>query len=245
MTPEHDPNAEYDKWLRQTNREMARQISKEIFTDMTNISHLSSAELEAALKEAREREAREKSARRDEYIRQRDTIVAAMVGKANRLHAELAAFKKECQEQFEKLRMAAHEYGDIRTYSKGGFSLRTTAGDQLARLERNVVHEYDERADMALSLIKEFLEQTIKKRDAQTFRTISTLLERNKTGDLKPERVAALLKIKDNYSDERWIKAMTLLEESYREREVSYNVAFYSKDAHGKDQPILLTFSSL
>lgn len=211
----------------------------------TNLSKLSTAELEAALKERKKEEAQERATKKVAYEAKRDEMVTILVNTAEEVRDILQVFKNECYDFFEKFRTEAKEYGDVRSNSKGGFSLRSSDGTMMARLERNVIHEFDERADMALELIKEFLETTIKKRDLQTYRMIAKLVERNKSGDLRPERVASFLEIKDNYSDERWVKAMNLLTESYREREVSWNVSFYRKDEFGKDQPITLTFSSL
>lgn len=214
-------------------------------TQKIDLSQLDSAQLEAALKERKKLEAQERANMKEQYESERDILVTQMVESAEKVKDVLQTFKMECYESFEQFRERANEYGDIRSNSKGGFSLRSNDGNMLARLERNVIHEFDERADLALDLIKDFLETTIKKRDLKTHRVISSLLQRNKSGDLKPERVASFLEIKDNYDDERWVKAMRLLEESYRPREVSWNVAFYRKDKLGKDQPIVLTFSSL
>ncbi|MCO5229582.1 MAG: DUF3164 family protein [Chitinophagales bacterium] len=210
--------------------------------DLTNMS---SVELEQLLQQRKLEEAERRQEAKTQYESERDRIVKFLVETAKGVQEQLADFKKSCHDTFDDFRDRSLEYGDIRSHSKGGFSLRTSDGKMMARLERNVIHEYDERADLALGLIKEFLESTIKKKDISTYRLISKLIERNKSGDLKPERVASFLSIKNNYSDERWVKAMTLLEESYREREVSYNVAFYEKDELGKDQPIILTFASL
>lgn len=210
-----------------------------------DLSSLSAEQLEQALKEKKRLETEKRNRMKQQYEANRDELVNQLVSTAKILHEELKKFKKECHDKFEDFRQTAQEYGDIRSNSKGGFSLRTADGNLMARLERNVIHEFDERADLALNLIKEFMESTIKKRDIKVYKMISKLIERNKSGDLKPERVAAFLQIRNNFDDIRWVKAMTLLEESYREREVAWNVAFYRKDKLGKDQPIILTFSSL
>lgn len=214
-------------------------------TQPIDLTKVSSAELENILRERKKEEAAERSERKKEYESDRDRVVKFMVETAKGLQDQLLDFKIACHASFNDFREKSLEYGDIRTNSKGGFGLRTSDGKLLARLERNVVHEFDERADLALVLIREFLESTIKKKDLAIYKMISNLIERNKSGDLKPERVASFLNIRNNFSDERWVKAMTLLEESYREREVSYNVSFYEKDQLGKDQPVSLTFSSL
>jgi hypothetical protein len=214
-------------------------------TPVIDVTKLSSAELKKLLAETEKNERLEREQKRKEYESKRNIKVDALVSNAQILSGRLAEFKKIAFDELESLKELANEYGDIRKGSKGGFSLRNEDGSLMVVLRRNVVSEYDERADLALGQIREFLDETIKKKDFQTYRTISVLLERNKAGDLNPSRVADLLKIKDNYEDERWKKAMELLVESYREREVSYNVEFYKKDEQGKDQMIVLNLSSI
>lgn len=214
---------------------------------MSNITHneLSVEDLEKLLKEKKASAEAEKAKKREQYEKERDEAVNQLVTEAKGHSEQLYGFKIFAMQMMESLRIATQEYANIRKNSKGGFSLRNNDGSKMVTLRRNVISEYDERADQALLLIRDFLETTIKKKDAQTYKTIQVLLERNKAGDLNPARVADLLKIKDNYDDERWIKAMELFTESYREREVSYNIEFYEKDEQGKDQMITLTFASL
>jgi hypothetical protein len=210
-----------------------------------DITKLSVEELEQVLAEKKKEKQLQKMQEREEYEHSRDILIAQVMDRAKVLHNQMRDFKRYCLEQLESFRKSAEKYGDIRANSKGGFSLRHSATQELVSLDRNLVAEYDERAAMAEDLIKEFLEDKIKKKDLQTYRTIMALLERNKKGDLTPGRVASLLKVKDNYNDQRWIKAMDLFEESFRVRDISYSVSFFTKDSMGKDKNIVLTFSSI
>jgi hypothetical protein len=218
---------------------------KEKNTTAVDVTQLSTEELKKLLAAKEQEERNAKEAKRKEYEKLRNAKVDEYVETASELNRALKIFKEEAFAELERLREAAMEYGDITKRSKGGFSLRNADGSKMMVLRRNVVSEYDERADLAYSLIREFLDETIKKKDIQTYRTISVLLEKNKSGDFKPNLVADLLKIKDNYNDPRWLKAMELLPESYREREVSYNVEFYQKDSQGKDELISLNIASI
>lgn len=206
---------------------------------------LSTEELRKMLAEREAEEKAAKQAKRKEYESIRDQTVNSLVEDAKALSRQMADFKSRAFKMMDQSKELLKEYGGIRSNSKGGFGMRNAAGDKKAVLSRNVAHEYDERADEALTLIREFLEEKVKKKDAQTYRTVSTLLEKNTKGDLDPARVASLLKIRDNYTDEKWVKAMDLLVESYHPREVAYNVEFYEKDAQGKDQYICLSFAAL
>ncbi len=210
-----------------------------------DVTQLSAADLESLLRAKQKEEKEKKAKERDAYEASRDELVAELVQRAQVLHIQMRQFKQYAIDALEEFRERANAYGDIRSNSKGGFGLRHRNNGQMVSLDRNTVPEYDERAAMAEALLKEFLEDKVKKRDLATYRTIMALMERNKQGDLTVSRVASLLKVKDNYDDERWIKAMELFEESFRIREISYSVSFYKKDNMQKDQAITLTFASI
>ncbi len=212
---------------------------------METKQELTVEQLEAMLAEKKKEVRNKRAQERTEYEKMRNQLVTDVIINAIALNEKMKSFKKFALNQLEGFRTIASEYGDIRSNSKGGFSLRNSDTQEAVSLDRNVVGEYDERAAMAEDLIKEFLEDKVKKKDLATFRTIITLIERNKAGDLTPSQVAKLLKIKDNYDDHRWVKAMELYEESFRIREISYSVSFFRKDQMGKDVAICLTFSSI
>ena len=210
-----------------------------------DLSGLTSAELEAILVERKKEERIAKLKARESYEAGRDMLVEQLVARAKVLNDQMRDFKQYAIDQLEAFRETANDYGDIRKNSKGGFSLRHRHTGEMVSLDRNSIPEYDERASSAESLLKEFLEDKIKKRDLSTYRTIMALMQRNKQGDLTPSRIASLISVKDNYDDPRWQKAIELFEESFRIREISYSVSFYRKDSLQKDQAIVLTFASI
>lgn len=212
---------------------------------MNNLENLSSAELEKLLAEKKKQEKEQRQKLKREYEAKRDAMVSKMVNLAIEQHIKLKEFKDKAMAEVEAFRELAKTYGDIKSNSKGGFGLRTKDQKYMMVLDRNTKPEYDERAGMAEQLLKEFLEDKVKKHDLKVYRTISALMERNKKGDYTPARIASLLKIKDNYDDVRWIKAMELFEESFQNRTISMSLSFYIKDENGKDQLISLSFPSL
>ena len=209
------------------------------------IDSFTTEQLEAMLAEKKKADREAKQKARAAYELERDKMVSQLVARAKVLNAQMRDFKQYAMDKLEEFRDTANEYGDIRSNSKGGFSLRHRETGEMVSLDRNSVPEYDERAAMAEDLLKEFLELKVKKKDLATYRTIMALMERNKQGDLTPSRIASLLKVRDNYEDERWQKAMQLFEESFRIREISYSVSFFKKDSMQKDQAIVLTFASI
>lgn len=214
-------------------------------TNQIEVGNFTTAQLEAMLAEKKKADKEARAKARADYEAKRDALVTSIVARAKVLNAQMRDFKQYAMDQLEAFRETANEYGDIRSNSKGGFSLRHNATGEMVSLDRNSIPEYDERAALAEDLLKEFLEDKVKKKDLATYRTIMALMERNKQGDLTPSRIASLLKVKDNYDDERWRKAMQLFEESFRIREISYSVSFFKKDSLQKDQAIVLTFASI
>lgn len=210
-----------------------------------DLLQMSTEQLEAALLEKKAKERQDALKKREEYEERRNALVFRRIKQARRLSLLLNEFKRETLEELEAFSKEANMYGDIRSNSKGGFGLRHSETGEKVSLDRNVVSEYDERAAMAETLIKEFLEDKVKKRDVPTFKTINALLSKNKSGDFTPSQVARLLSIRDNYTDERWVKAIKLFEESYQVREISYSVSFFEKDGMNKDTPILLSFAAI
>lgn len=211
-----------------------------------DISKISSAELEKLLAEKRKEEEKKRQEARELYEIDRDEMILNLTTKAHELSQTLRVFKTEVFQEIEKFQEKAKEYGDVRSNSKGGFSLRTKNGELKISYERNIINEFDERADMALGLIKEFLETTVKKRDLKSYKIISTLLVRNKAGDLNVSRVIQLLDLRNEFDNEQWRKAMNLLEESYRDRPIAYGISFYTRNPKtGKDELIPLSFSSV
>jgi hypothetical protein len=211
-----------------------------------NLNDLTEEQLEELLAERRRKKQENERLAKESYEYHRDLLVNELTDEAEKIHLQLVEFKAKSIIRLEQFRTAAKKYGDIRGNSKGGFGLRSKDGNRKVALERNVKSEYDERAALAETLLKEFLEDKVLKKDKQTYRTITALMTRNKkTGDYNPTSINSLISIEDNYTDERWIKAIKLFKESFRVVDVSMSVGFYKKDEQGKDESIPLSFSSL
>ncbi len=200
--------------------------------------------IELLKKKQQERKKQEKT-ERQEYEQKRDALIEELVYKAEEINKEMTLFKHNTIKKLEEFRVEANKYGDIRSNSKGGFSLRTSGHQLRIMYRRNTKSEYDERAAFAEQLLKEFLEDTVKKRDLKTFKTINALLSRNKENDFNPVSINSLLAIEDNWDDPRWIKALKLFKESFNNIFISMSVEFSRKDEQDKDISIPLTFSSL
>ena len=215
-------------------------------TKLIDINNLSEKELQEALQKKQGEKREQEKLARTTYETQRDLLVKNLVTEAVNLNKKMAAFKGKALTLLDEFRDTAYKYGDVRSNSKGGFALRNTEQSMRVSYDRNSKSEYDERANLAEDLLKEFLTDKVKKRDQKAYRLVTSLLTRNKaTGDYNPVSINSLLAIEDNYDDQRWKKAMKLFKESYNNILISMSVSFFIKDELDKDLPVPLTFASL
>lgn len=210
-----------------------------------DLSQISTEELEKILLKKQEEQKRKQQKAKEEYEFERDIIVNDLVEAAKLLQQHMITVKQAMMEKILYLKSKAEAYGGINKKSKGGFSVRNADNSMKVVYERNVKNEYDERAQVAEDLIKEFLSDTVKKRDKTSYELITGLLEENKKGDYSPALISKLLKFETTYDDERWKKACKLFKEAYNEVGVSYSVSLYEKNEFDKDELISLTFASL
>lgn len=208
-------------------------------------NELTIQELETLLEEKKKEQKELEKKQRVEYESERDALVKELVEHAELLSGELKLFKTTAVKKLDEFSKKAKQYGDVRSNSKGGFGLRSSDKNLKVVYGRNTKSEYDERAAVAEQLLKEFLEDKVKKRDIKDYKTISALLSRNKSGDFNPVSINTLLSIDDNYDDQRWIKAMKLFKESYNNIFISMSIEFFRKDDQDKDVSIPMTFASL
>jgi len=212
---------------------------------MSELNNLSNEELLAELKRRQLDQQDQERQKREDYEATRDQIAMSLVVEAEQLSEKLVAFKQKSYTRMMTFRDMADKYGELRGNSKGGFSIRSSDGTVKVSLERNTRQEYDERANVAEQLIREFLTAMVKKRDKRSFELITSLLQRGDKGDFNPANIQTLISKEKLYEDERWRKAMQLFKEAHNTILISMNVSFYRKSNIDKDVMVPLTFASL
>ena len=202
-------------------------------------------ELEAILKEKVSERNKKKERERKQYEKGRDTEIEVLMNEAIQLTERLQNFKVRCHDILQRQEIKLRDYGDIRSNSKGGFSI--THSDQLRRVtrRRDTLPNWDERGEKGLELVKDFLHTTVKKRDADLFEILISFLERNKAGDLEYGRVMALISHRAKFHDKRWLEGLRLIEQSFSIMFRGFAYEFKTKDPEGKWESHTLNFSSL
>ncbi|RTY93214.1 DUF3164 family protein [Flavobacterium sp. RSP46] len=208
-------------------------------------TELTTAELEALLKNRKASEAKKLEKERAEYEKNRDEKIFAMITTAKALYRELGEFKQFCHIEMDNQAVKLSEYGKIRSNSKGGFSISDIEDTMRVKRRRDTEPAWDERSSKAIELIKEFLSDTIKKRDVKLHEILLSFLERNANGDLEYSRVMDLYKHEDKFDDPRWKEGLRLIKESFSNHLKGFGYEFKFKDDQGHWENILLNFSSL
>ncbi len=193
-------------------------------------------------KKAKERAKREKE--RTKYEAKKDSVVNELFSEGQRLSNELAAFKEKVHMHMNDMHDALKNYGEIKKTSKGGFTLANKDKSKQIKRTRDTKPTWDERADKGIALIKEFLYDTVKKRDLKIFEILISFLEKNSAGDLEYKRVMQLLHHEDKYEDNRWKEGLKLLKESHQNILQAYGYYFISQNAEQK-QHLQLNFSAI
>lgn len=214
-------------------------------TTVKNVNEMSTAELEKMLAERKKEENAKRLKEREDYEKDRDFNVLELYNDAVGLSDILRQFKDKVCEVMDMQATKMNEYGMIRGNSKGGFSVLHSSNDIKITRRRDTDPVWDERAVKATELIKEFLTDTVKKRDLKLFQILITFLEKNKDGDMEYAKVFSLLQHEDKFDDDRWLEGLKLLKESYSLGLKGYSYQFFGKDNEGRWESLDLNFSAL
>lgn len=219
-------------------------MSEQINIDQLNEEQLAKLQEQLAAKQAKARKEKEKA--KAQYEKQRDRSIKQITGRARSLSELLKEFKAVISAEMESQHQALTEYGEIRSNSKGGFSITSSCGTMRVSRTRDTVPFWDERGIKAVSILKDVLEEIGKKRDKDLYNILMSFLAKNDKGELEYSRVLILEQHRNAFADDpRWIPALDLLLESYQINLRGYGYEVKVKNPEGKWDQINLNFSSL
>lgn len=219
-------------------------------TQKKSIEEMSPDEIKAYLATKEKAQKAKAERERKKYEEERDNIASEIIQEAITLQDQIRQFKAKVHASMDAQQEALRSYGKIRSNSKGGFQIVDTAGLLMVKRRRETEPRWDARADKGVSLLKQFLATTIKKRDLKTYTLLMGFLEKNQKGDLEHARVMELLKHEDLYSEELWVEGCKLVREGYGNFLKAFGYEFKTKvtsdeNPDGKWQNIILNFASL
>lgn len=210
------------------------------------LKEASTEQLKAALKAKEDKETKRKARERDAYEQKKEDRIQEGFALAKEGSEILQSLKKLCHSMMDAAKTDLDAYGEIRSTSKGGFSMTNKEGNLRITRRRDTEPNWDERAGKGVDLIRSFLHDTVKKRDLTIFELLMGFLEKNKSGDLEYGQIFSLLKHRDKFKDERWIEGLSLLEQSFSNHLKGYAYEFKTREnADGKWKSLQLNFSSV
>ncbi len=205
---------------------------------MKKVEELTAEELEALLEKKRKQERQRLLREQKAYEEARDKAIEEAVTERKKLQELVRANNKHLHELMEKQQEKLNEYGRIRKNSKGGFSITHSNNQMRITRTRSTQPTWDERSQKAVELIKDFLIDTVKKRDQKTFTLLMEFIAKNEKGDLEYSKVMNLLHNEELYDDPRWKEGLRLIRESFSNDFKGFGYEVKVKDEKGKWKPI-------
>lgn len=214
---------------------------------MTDLSKLSSKELEALLAQKKEEERRQALVRREAYEAIRAEFVHKTSVKVLSVIEEVVGLHSFMCNETSAFREILAEYGQLR--NPGQLSFTVKDGDFKIEVKSNKVKRFDERADVAAARLIEFLLAWVKQTPEGTenlmYQLAMTLLERNKYGDLDYKSIAKLYEMEERFANEEYTDIMKLFRESNIVEGTAINFYFWKKDAMGVWRKLEPSFNRL
>lgn len=215
---------------------------------MTDLSKLSSKELEALLAQKKEEERRQALDKRAAYEGIRAELITNTERKVRAVCTEVQGLFQYCQDEVLAFREIMLEYGRLKLGDKQ-MSFKIQDGKFKVDVRANKVKRFDERADVAAARLIEFLQGWIAgKEDGQDnpmYQLAMTLLERNKYGDLDYKSISKLYDLKERFADPEYTAIMKQFEESHLVEGTVINFYFFEKTDLGVWKKIEPSFNRM
>ncbi len=210
-----------------------------------NVNEMSSEQLEQLLEKKKKEERKAFASAKAKYEASRNKSVDYVMNNAIELQGIMTQFKREVSDMMDEQALLLAEYGKIRGNSKGGFTVSNADDTFRITRRRDTEPAWDERGQKAVEMLREFLGDTIKKRDVKLFEILMSFLQRNEKGELEYARVMNLYHHEDKFDDPRWKEGLRLLKESYSIHLRGFGYEFKKKNKEGKWINVSLNFSGL
>ncbi|MDI4500797.1 DUF3164 family protein [Moraxella nonliquefaciens] len=174
----------------------------------------------------------------------RDDVVQDIISRAKELRSKMIGVKDIMFGNFhEFVELSAHEYDTKIGGQKGNVSLLSFDGKYKVQIaiQDNLV--FDERLQVAKSLIDECLRDWTKDSNDNIKAIIDNAFAVDKEGKINIRRVLSLRSL--NITDDKWQKAMQAISDATQVISSKEYMRFYERDEYGKYQQITLDFASV
>ena len=174
----------------------------------------------------------------------RDDVVQDIISRAKELRSQMIGVKDIMFGNFhEFVELSAHEYDTKIGGQKGNVSLLSFDGKYKVQIaiQDNLV--FDERLQVAKSLIDECLREWTADSNDNIKAIIDNAFAVDKEGKINIRRVLSLRSL--NITDDKWQKAMQAISDATQVISSKEYMRFYERDEYGKYQQITLDFASV
>lgn len=207
----------------------------------TDLSLLSTDDLQALLNSRMALENAEKAVKRTSYEALKEATVISLCADAQRLEESIKYFRETAFNDMDALYELLCEYSNRHSEGKGNFTLESIDGDLKIAYSRQNLGFFDERSTQAESHISDFINSEFAEGD-KIKKLVLTLLERKK-GKLDIKMVQKLYSMETDYENQNWVDGIRLLKESYTPSGSRPYINFYRK-VNGAWELINLNFAS-
>lgn len=174
----------------------------------------------------------------------RDETVIRLIKQALQLQATMRTVKDQLFGEFNDfVELSANEYETKLGGKKGNISLMSFDGKYKIQMAISDNLVFDERLQVAKSLIDECLTEWTKDSNDNIKAIIDNAFAVDKEGKINIRRVLSLRSL--NIIDDKWQKAMTAIADATQIISSKEYIRFYERDEHGKYQQISLDFANL
>lgn len=174
----------------------------------------------------------------------RDETVMELITHAKELQKYITNTKDIVFDVFNGfLEVSAQEYDTKLGGKKGNVSIMSFDGKYKVQMAISDNLVFDERLQVAKSLIDECLTEWTKDSNDNIKAIIDNAFAVDKEGKINIRRVLALKNLK--ISDDKWLKAMQAISDAQQVVSSKEYIRFYERDGQGKYQQISLDFANL
>lgn len=174
----------------------------------------------------------------------RDDVVRDIISRAKELRSQMIGVKEIMFSNFyDFVELSAREYDTKIGGQKGNVSLLSFDGKYKVQMavQDNIV--FDERLQIAKSLIDECLNEWIQGSDDKIKAIINNAFDVDKEGKINTRRVLSLRSLDIN--DGKWLQAMDAISDAIQVVSSKEYIRVYERDNDGKYQQITLDFASV
>lgn len=174
----------------------------------------------------------------------RDDTVRRLIGKARQLQAQMMSAKDILFHEFDGFtELSASEYDTKLGGAKGNTTLLSYDGKY--KIQRAVSDNlvFDERLQVAKSLIDECLNEWTQGSNDNIKAIINNAFDVDKEGKINTQRVLSLRRL--DISDEKWRQAMAAISDATQVVSSKAYIRFYERDDNGSYQQISLDFANV